>query len=182
MFTDPEDHDLIYKLEGAPKSLSLEDVDGVVSIKGTLTLDDIGAYNAYVIATDTENASAIDYFKFKVDINRDDIAEVVTRVDGINNDVNVVRNEVGVIEAEITEIKAELESGGSTDTSALEVRITANETWINAQPAFWDTTINAINNNVRAAQQAAANAENAVFGLTGQLQALQARIEALENN
>ena len=52
---------------------------------------------------------------------------------------------------------------------------------VDAQPAFWDTTINAINRNVRAAQDAAANAENAVFGLTGQLQALQARIEALEN-
>ena len=151
VFTDPEDHDLTYKLEGAPKSLSLEDVDGVVSIKGTLTLDDIGAYNAHIIATDTENASAIDYFKFKVDINRDDIAEVVTRVDGINNDVNVVRNEVGVIEAEITEIKAELESGGNVDLSGIQEQLDNLQDQIN----FINNNVaSALNNNVQRAQEA----------------------------
>ena len=61
--------------------------------------------------------------------------------------------------------------------------------FVEAQPAFWDQTINAINSRVSAAQQAAASAESAVVGLQlGTLRelmqtinSLQARVEALEN-
>ena len=119
------------------------------------------------------------------------LPEVAEQVEENEGDIFILNNEVDELQAGIYQLRRDNQD---QDAYWEEVYVRVRDfsgrvrdevqdlrDHVDAQPAFWNTTINAINRNVRAAQDAAANAENAAFGLTGQLQALQARIEALEN-
>lgn len=102
VFSDPEGHELTYELQGAPPSLDVKkNTDGTVVIEGELTLDDLGEWEIQFIANDHLNARAVDYFTFKVDVNRDDINQTITRVDEIVQKEEEVEDKVDQAEADI---------------------------------------------------------------------------------
>ena len=84
VFTDPEHPNLVFELLNAPPSLKIAD-DHIV---GTLTLNDLGTWNAFLQATDDEGAKGLDAFTIEVDINRDDIKELIQEVEEINEEEN----------------------------------------------------------------------------------------------
>lgn len=66
VFTDAEGHSLTYSLANVPSSLSINENNGVYTIDGTITINDIGSYNASVIADDGNGGTGVDFFELVI--------------------------------------------------------------------------------------------------------------------
>ena len=170
-----------YRQTPAPQSVYCED-DNDPSVSSTNIIIPAG-FGATTITHEIPASS---------DVNGgDELPDLQEQVEENEGDIFVLNNEVDDLQAGIYQLRRDnVDQDAYWEEVYVRVRDFSGRVrdevqdlrdFVNAQPAFWDQTINAINNNVRAAQGAAANAESAVFGLTGQLQALQDRITALEN-
>ena len=86
-----------------------------------------------------------------------------------------------ITEQQMQEILDQLASI-NTKLDDIDTRLQAAETWIAAQPAFWDHAINSINSNVNAARDSASQTRDLLLTLQlSTIPNIESRLSALEN-